>query len=96
MVARGIKYLTYWDNESSKPKSEILFCALDKLFFQIQKSILGFQAPIYKLSWDVVLSLGMIFGWSFFIFILYVFILGLWNEHQTETSAKIMIGYQFL
>ena len=76
--------------------SEILFCALDKLFFQIQKSILGFQAPIYKLSWDVVLSLGMIFGWSFFIFMLYVFILGLWNEHQTETSAEIMIGYQFL
>lgn len=29
MVARGIKYLTYWDNESSKPKSEILFCAVD-------------------------------------------------------------------
>lgn len=29
MVARGIKYLTYWDNESPKPKSEILFSAVD-------------------------------------------------------------------
>lgn len=24
-----MKYLTYWDNESPNPKSEILFCAVD-------------------------------------------------------------------
>lgn len=37
------------------------FVPLDKLFLQIQKSILGFQALIYKWCWDVVLS------WEWFL-----------------------------
>lgn len=28
-VVQGIKCLTYWDDESSNLKSEILFCAVD-------------------------------------------------------------------